>query len=110
MKQKIKKPKFSLDNIQHTKVHDSSKFKDFNVNEFFENENDVAAALLQCLIDNDSESFMEILDSYLRVNRSKIAQKTKLSRATVSSAFSKKSNPTLKTIAKIVHEAHLSKK
>ena len=64
----LKKREFSLDNIQHTKVHDSSKFKDFNVNEFFENENDVAAALLQCLIDNDSESFMEILDSYLRVN------------------------------------------
>jgi len=47
---------------------------------------------------------MEILDSYLRINKSQIAKSTDLSRSTISLAFSKKGNPTLKTIAKIVHE------
>jgi DNA-binding phage protein len=66
----------------------------------------IGAALLQALIDNDVETYMEILDSYLRVNRSIIAERSDLSRSTVSLALSKKSNPTLKTIAKIVHEAY----
>ena len=66
-------------------------------------------ALLECLIDNDTETFMEILDAYLSVNRTKVAKRTKLTRATVTQAFSKKGNPTLKTIAKIVHESALRK-
>jgi hypothetical protein len=33
----------------------------------------VAAALLQALAENDTEAFLEILDSYLRVNRTHIA-------------------------------------
>ena len=53
---------------------------------------------------------MEILESYLRVNKSQVSQKAKLSRSTVSVAFSKKGNPTLKTVAKIVHEAVHSKR
>ncbi len=60
---------------------------------------------MQCLIDNDAEAFIEILDSYLRVNRSHVARKANLPRSTISLAFSKKGNPTIKTIAKIVHEA-----
>lgn len=69
----------------------------------FKNEKEVAQALFECLIENDTETFMEILDAYLCVNRTKIAQKANLTRMTVTQAFSKKGNPTLKTIAKIVH-------
>ncbi|MGH2639824.1 MAG: DNA-binding protein, partial [Rhabdochlamydiaceae bacterium] len=65
----------------------------------------VGAALLESLMENDTESFIEILDSYLHINRSSIAKKAKLSRSTIQHAFSKKGNPTLKTLAKIVHEA-----
>lgn len=69
------------------------------------NEHNVSEALLQCLIEDDTESFIEILDSYLRVNRSLVAKRTDLSRSTVSLALSPRGNPTLKTIAKIVSES-----
>jgi len=70
----------------------------------------VAQALLDCLIENDTETYMEILDAYLCVNRTQIAQRTDLTRATITQAFSKKGNPTLKTIAKIVHEAVVARR
>jgi len=96
--------------MQLINLKDESKFKKSTSKDFFKNEKLVAEALLQCLIDNDTEAFMEILDSYLRVNRTQIAQKADLPRSTVSLAFSSKGNPTIKTIAKIVHEAMIMRK
>ena len=65
----------------------------------------VGKVLLECLIDNDPENFMNILDSFIAVNKKRVAESADIARATVHNAFSKKGNPTLKTIAKIVHEA-----
>jgi probable addiction module antidote protein len=104
-KNKLKKQKFSLKNIPHIKLHDESIFSESSAKKTFQNESEVANILLQCLIENDTETFMEVLDAYLSVNRTKIAKKTKLTRATITQAFSKNGNPTLKTIAKIVHQA-----
>ncbi len=104
-KKTLKKRTFTLDDLQPIKILDESKLHDSKASEFFKNKNEVAKALLECLIENDTETFMEILDAYLCVNRTQVAQKTNLTRATVTQAFSKKGNPTLKTIAKIVHEA-----
>jgi len=73
--------------------------------EFFKDHNLVASSLLDCLIENDTEAFIEILDAYLMVNRSKVAKQAHLARSTVQLALSKKGNPTLKTLAKIIHEA-----
>ena len=103
-KKTLKKHEFSLDDLQPITI-DESKLHASKASELFKNKNEVAQALLECLIDNDTETFMEILDAYLCVNRTHIASKTNLTRATVTQAFSKKGNPTLKTIAKIVHEA-----
>lgn len=103
-KKTSKKHEFSLADIPRLNVH-KKKITEFKPEDFFKNKKEVAEALFQCLIENDTQAFMEILDSYLRVNRSQIAQNTDLSRSTVSLAFSKKGNPTLKTIAKMVHEA-----
>lgn len=101
----LKKRKFTLDELQPIEVIDESNLNDSKASQFFKNKDEIARALLECLIDNDTETFMEILDAYLCVNRTQIAQKTKLTRATITQAFSNKGNPTLKTIAKIVHEA-----
>ena len=79
-----------------TKVHTSSAFK---------NKREVALALFLCLERNDPESFVGILDVYLSVNKSEISKKTKLARSTVQGVFSKKGNPTIRTIAHVVHEA-----
>ena len=104
-KKTLKKQEFSLNNIPHLQINDEKILTEFKPEKFFQNKKKVAEALLQCLIENDTDTYMEILDSYLRVNRSKIAQNTNLSRSTISLAFSKAGNPTLKTIAKIVHES-----
>lgn len=108
-KKTLKKRKFTLDELEPIEV-DESKLHDSKSSEFFKNKNEVAKALFECLIDNDAETFMEILDAYLCINRTQVAQKTKLTRATITQAFSKKGNPTLKTIAKIVHESVVSKR
>lgn len=73
--------------------------------DFFRAHDKVAAALLQSLEDNDAGAFLEILDAYLRVNRTKTAKQANLSRTTVQQALSKRGNPTIRTIAKIVHQA-----
>lgn len=106
----LKKRDFTLDELQPLKVIDKSTMRPSRASEAFKNKAGVAQALFECLVENDTETFMEILDAYLCVNRTQIAHKTNLTRATVTQAFSKKGNPTLKTIAKIVHEAATSRK
>jgi DNA-binding phage protein len=103
-KKTFKKRKFSLDDLQPIKLVDESIYSDAKPEEFFKNK-DVAEVLLQCLIENDTETFMEVLDTYLCVNRTHVTENATLARSTISQAFSKRGNPTLKTIAKIVHEA-----
>ena len=72
---------------------------------FFKSHEKVAEALLQSLKSDDADAFLEILDAYLEVNRTKIAEETGLSRTTVQNALSKKGNPTIRTLAKIVHRS-----
>ncbi len=67
----------------------------------------VGAALLESLIENDTEAFIEILDGYLQVNRSRVAKKANIARSTIQQALSPKGNPTLKTLAKIIHESFI---
>lgn len=74
-----------------------------NPKKHFKNRKDVAIALLQCLEDNDPESYVEILDVYLDINRSEVSRKTSLSRQTVKNSLSGRGNPTLRTLAQIVH-------
>ena len=71
----------------------------------FKNKKEVALALFLCLEKNDTESFVEILEAYLDVNKSEIAKRSNLSRSTVQSTFSRSGNPTLKTLAQVVHES-----
>lgn len=109
-KRTSKKHGFTLSELQPVNIINKSQLHNSQASAFFKNKKEVAQALLECLIDNDTETYMEILDAYLSVNRTQIAQQAQLTRATVTQAFSKRGNPTLKTIAKIVHEAALSKK
>ncbi|MDE3046548.1 MAG: hypothetical protein KGJ02_07915 [Verrucomicrobiota bacterium] len=104
-KKTSKKRGFSLDDMPTLKVKKNAPLKDYNPSAFFEDIDKVGGALLECLCDNDTEAFIEILSAYLRVNRSRVAKKAKMSRSTVQHALSKKGNPTLRTIAKIVHQS-----
>lgn len=102
-KKKIsKKRSFALSNMERTNI-DESRLEELKPREHFKDRKKIAEALFQCLVENDTEAFIEILDAYLDVNKSRVVQKTKISRSTVKVALSKKGNPTLKTIAHIVH-------
>lgn len=82
-----------------------AKLQKHDAESFFQDFDKVGTALLESLIENDTEAFITILDTYLKINRAKTAKKTGMSRSTVQHALSKKGNPTLKTIARIVHES-----
>ena len=106
-KKTSKKQKFSFKDMAETKIKNSSGITEHYPEKVFLDSQKVSLALLECLIDNDTETFIEILDAYLSVNRLQVSKKTKLSRSTVQQAFSKGGNPTLKTLAKIVHESSI---
>ncbi len=69
-KKRSKKQKFCFEDmpILKSKKKASAKHKP---GEFFKKHDKVAVALLQSLEDNDAEGFLEILDAYLRMNRTK---------------------------------------
>lgn len=104
-KKTLKKRDFLLSKVPRLKVRNEKNLANFDTQKLFKNKEKVALALFECLVENDTQAFMEILDAFLRINRSQVAQNADMARSTVSLAFSNKGNPTLKTIAKMVHEA-----
>lgn len=104
-RKRSKKRGFSLEDMPTLKMNKRANLEKHSPDHFFRDFDKVGTALLQSLIENDTEAFIEILDTYLQVNRARVAKKGKISRSTVQQALSKKGNPTLRTIAKIVHES-----
>ena len=63
----------------------------------------IAKAVWECLRENDPDGVIEILEAHLRAkNKSKLAKEHDLPRTTIYHAFKSK-NPTLHTLAKLVH-------
>lgn len=63
----------------------------------------IGAAFMECLIENDTEGALEILEGYLyAVDRTKFLKDAKIPRSTAYNVF-KRRNPTIKTLAKIIH-------
>lgn len=107
-KKKIsKEPDFCFDDMPISNLRKGADIKQHHPEKSFKNLDKVGAALLESLIENDTETFIEILDGYLQVNRSRIAKKAHMARSTIQQALSRKGNPTLKTLAKIVHESFI---
>ena len=68
-KKMSKKLDFSLTDMSETKLKHRKGITRWRAEDTFLDSQKVGAALLECLIDNDPETFIEILDSYFRVNR-----------------------------------------
>ena len=65
----------------------------------------VAQALWECLVENDIETFKEILRSHLEVaNKDELAQKAGIPRRTLFRMLSPEGNPTLENLGKIIHQ------
>ncbi|MBS1986893.1 hypothetical protein JST99_03100 [Candidatus Dependentiae bacterium] len=109
-KKRSKKQDSSLKNMLETEIKNNKGIAPWIAEESFLDFQKVGSALLECLINNDTQGYIEILDSYLRVNRLQVSKTANMPRSTVQLAFSKTGNPTLKTLAKIVHEASLGRR
>ena len=63
----------------------------------------MGAAIMECLLDNDTEGVLEIIEGYLyAVNRTQFLKEAQIPRSTLYNFF-KRRNPTIKTLAKIIH-------
>ncbi len=71
------------------------------------NENFLGRAIIECLKNNDPEGVIEIISTYLEtINKMQSAQQVSLSRSTLYHSLKGK-NPTLKTLAKLMHASAL---
>jgi len=62
-----------------------------------------AKAVFECLLNNDPEGAMEMIEIYLEaINKSKLRREVDLHKSTLYSAL-KHRNPTMKTLAKIMY-------
>lgn len=65
--------------------------------------NQTAMAVFECLLNNDPEGAMEMIEIYLEaLNKSNLRKKVNLHKSTMYSAL-KHRNPTMKTLAKIMY-------
>ena len=64
-------------------------------------------AIFECLQNNDPEGVIEVISGYLEVlNKSRSAKRVELPHSTLYDALKRK-NPTIKTLAKLVHASTL---
>lgn len=68
----------------------------------------ISKAIWVCLKDNDPDGVIEVLEAHFRAkNKSEVAREQNLPRTTMCHAFKNK-NPTLHTLAKLVHAVYLN--
>lgn len=66
----------------------------------------IGSAIMQCLIENDPEGVMEIIEAHLyALNKSKFLKSANVPRSTMYQLLKRK-NPTIKTLAKIMYATH----
>jgi len=68
-KRTSKERDFSLKNMLEAEVNSTEAITPWTPEDSFMDFQKVGSALLECLINNDTQGYIEILDSYLRVNR-----------------------------------------
>lgn len=66
----------------------------------------IGAAIMECLIENDPDGIIEVIESHLEaLNKSNFLREAGIPRSTMYKILKNK-NPTIKTLAKIVCAAH----
>ena len=87
------------------KLEDFDKVKRLHPLKELADSGQTAAAVFECLTNNDPEGAMEMIELYLEaVNKATLMKKTHLPKSTMYSAFRHR-NPTIKTLAKIMYLA-----
>lgn len=84
------------------KLKENAKVKEINPTEELLNEDLISRAIWECLKEGDAEGVIEVIATYVEaVNKTHLAKKASIARSTVYSSLKK--NPTVKTLAKVVH-------
>ena len=105
-KKKSKKRGFCLEGYPSVTLKKGIKTRKFNPSEKLSDFNLVASAFFEALQDDDVEGALEILEGYLMTKKkSDLSRKGKIATSTLYHSLSKRANPTLKTVAKILHAA-----
>lgn len=83
------------------KLRKNTGIRESNPTEELLNEELISRAMWECLKDGDYKGFMEIIEIYIAAsNKSQIAKKASIARSTL---YDLGVNPTVKTLAKVVH-------
>lgn len=84
-------------------LNKEAKLKEYQPLKNLLDTNKMGAAIMQCFIENDTEGVLEIIENYLyAVNKTQFLKDAKVPRSTAYNVF-KRRNPTIKTLAKIMH-------
>lgn len=101
-KTSVKQKKFSA-NIPNLRLKKGVKLTKHDPFKTLMNEKLIAQAFWECLKDNDPEGAMEIISAHLQaVNKVNFAKEAEMPRSTLYHSIKSK-NPTIKTVAKLVH-------
>ena len=99
-----KKREFFLNDIPVRKLNPRSKTKRVSSSARLKDQELIFRAFWQCLVEQDIESFKEILRSHLEaVNKEQFAKQSKTSKRTLHRILSPEGNPTLKNISSVIH-------
>ncbi len=83
------------------RLKQNTGIKEINPTEELLNEELISRALWECLKDGDDKGFKEVILAYVEAcKKAHTAKKAAVSRSTV---YNLKDNPTIKTVAKVVH-------
>lgn len=70
---KTKKQKFCFNDMPIAPIKHDNDLTKHDPTQLFKDHEKVASVLQECLRDNDIESYREILDTYVRVNKTRCA-------------------------------------
>ena len=85
------------------KLKKNTGIRESNPREELLDEKLIEHAIWECLKDGDSEGIIEVIRIYLEaVNKTQIAKESEMARSTMYHTLKSK-NPTIKTLAKLVH-------
>ncbi len=72
---------------------------EFDPAEYLGDREEIARALVECLLEGDQEAFVEILAAHVRVrNKARLARRARVGRKTLYRVLDGKANPRLATI------------
>lgn len=84
-------------------IRDDANLKEYDPMKNLLDTNKMGAAIMECLIENDTEGVLEIIEGYLyAVNKTQFLKEADIPRSTAYNVFRRR-NPTIKTLAKIMH-------